>query len=465
MVSKEYLRRIPAVDKVLLWPEMRELKSEYSHRLLVEAIRDSINSLREKIISSVSKEELSLERDVLLQNIKQILLAKQEKSLKKVVNATGIVLHTNLGRAPLSEAAIEHLCQIARNYSTLEIDAETGNRGSRYQHVEQLLCQLTGAESALVVNNNAAAILLALSTLAQGKEVIISRGQLVEIGGSFRIPEVMEQSQAKLVEVGATNKTYLSDYEKAINDSTALLLQVHTSNYRIVGFTAEVGLSELVLLGEKYNLPILDDLGSGVLLEMSDEPTVRQRIKAGVDIVTFSGDKLLGGPQCGIIVGKAEYIARMKKNPLTRALRIDKLNLAVLESTLRIYLEPEKVKEEIPIWAMLSLPLLDLQKKAKKLASLLRKELKEYAIISTEKGISKAGGGSLPLHDFPTMLVTCQFLQGKPEEWSQFLRLSNPPIFTRINREKLIFDVRTLFKEDYQIIRQAMLEIKKRWKK
>lgn len=462
VTRQEVLRKIPSVDQILLWPRVQELNKEYSHSFLVKAIRETLNQLREEIIGRDEREleGIRLDNDFFLDEIESRLVSQKQPSLKAAINATGIVLHTNLGRAPLSGEALEQILNVGKGYSTLEIDVRTGERGSRYQHVESLLCQLTGAEGAMVVNNNAAAVLLALGTLAKGKEVIISRGQLVEIGGSFRVPEVMEQSGAKLVEVGATNKTYLQDYERAINDQTGLLLLVHTSNYRILGFTAEVELPELVELGKKHNLPVLDDLGSGVLLDLGefnlgDEPTVANRIKTGVDVVTFSGDKLLGGPQAGIIVGKAQYIQAMKKHPLTRALRIDKFSLAALEATLRAYLEPEKALKELPLWQMLSLPLPELEKKAKKLAQGLRKVVGSLGTVTIEKGFSKAGGGSLPLQEFPTCLVIFGPEEGKVEDWAAKLRRNNPPIFTRISKDKIILDPRTLGKNDYSAIYQA----------
>lgn len=458
----QYLRQLPSVDQVLSLPRMKELEETYSRLALVEGIREVLEGIRKTILAWTEEKltEIRFDPEYLTTEVETRLAQKNQSSLRKAINATGVILHTNLGRAPLSEEALDQIKEVAGGYSTLEIDVETGNRGSRYQHIEFLLCRLTGAEGALIVNNNAAAVLLALSTLAKGREVVISRGQLVEIGGAFRIPEVMEQSGAKLREVGATNKTYLGDYEKVITSETALLLKVHTSNYRILGFTAEVGLEELVELGKKYSLPVMDDLGSGVLLDLgeshlADEPTVANRIKTGVDVVSFSGDKLLGGPQAGILVGKAQYINQMKKNPLTRALRIDKLSLAALEATLRAYLNPQKALQTIPLLEMLSLNLSVLTKRANKLASSLKELVGNWGLIGIEEGCSRAGGGSLPLEDFPTTLVTFQPQIGKLEEWGEELRKNNPPIFTRISKDKIILDPRTIREEEDEEIYQA----------
>lgn len=460
-LRQQYLRKIPSVDQVLLWPAVKELAALYCHDLLVGTIRQILEETR-KTILRLPEEELAageMNSAFFVQQLTEKLAQENRTSLRQAINATGIILHTNLGRAPLSKAALEQMLAVGKGYSTLEIDVETGERGSRYQHIERLLCRLTGAEAALVVNNNAAAVLLALNTLAKGKEVIISRGQLVEIGGSFRVPEVMEQSGAYLKEVGATNKTHLADYAKAITEETALLLQVHTSNYRILGFTAEVELEELVALGHQHNLPVLDDLGSGILLDLEqynlgDEPTVAQRIKTGVDVVTFSGDKLLGGPQAGIIVGKASYIQAMKKNPLTRALRIDKFSLAALEATLRTYLNPALAVQEIPLWRMLTQSPENLKKQARRLVAQMKKIVGAWGPVNLEAGFSKAGGGSLPLEEFPTTLVTFQPQQ--VEKWAEQLRKNNPPIFVRISKEKILLDPRTLNVEDYKLIYTAL---------
>ena len=466
-IRQQYLRHIPSVDQLLLLPEIKEMEKDYSRKGLVESVRQVLGEIREQVLRCPLEqlEDTQIDSIAFLEQIAEDLRKKQQPSLRRAINATGVILHTNLGRAPLGKAALAQIMEIAGSYSTLEINVETGNRGSRYSHVEGLLCQLTGAEAALVVNNNAAAVLLALNTLAKGKEVVISRGQLVEIGGAFRIPEVMEQSGARLKEVGATNKTYLRDYEQAIGQDTALLLKVHTSNYRILGFTAEASLEELVELGRKYNLPVMDDLGSGVLIDLGeynlpDEPSVANRIETGVDLVTFSGDKLLGGPQAGIVVGKAQYINAMKKNPLTRALRIDKLSLAALEATLRAYQDPQRALSTIPFWEMLICPLAVLEERAKKIAEKLGEVLGELGQVTSEAGISKAGGGSLPLEEFPTFLVTFSPQAASVENWEERLRKNNPPIFTRIQKDRILLDPRTIREEDEAEIYQAFQQIK-----
>ncbi|SKA09255.1 L-seryl-tRNA(Sec) selenium transferase [Selenihalanaerobacter shriftii] len=451
-----YLRQIPAVDKVLQQEDIKNLVYEYSHQVVVDAIRDVNQNLRNKILNKDIQDDF----DVSMYNVVKLVKNRLDKwlqpNLRRVINGTGVVLHTNLGRSLLAKSAQKRLVEVANNYSTLEIDVESGERGSRYEHVTGLLTYLTGAEDSLVVNNNAGAVLLALNTLAKGEEVVISRGQLVEIGGSFRIPEVMEQSGAKLVEVGATNKTHLGDYEAAISDETGLFLRVHTSNYRIVGFSKEVSLQELVNLGHEKGLPVLDDLGSGTLIDFSQygfspEPTVQESIETGVDVVTFSGDKLLGGPQAGIIVGKKEYIEKMKKNPLTRALRVDKFTLATLEETLRLYLDFETALEEVPTLRLLTLEPEELEIKAKELAESLD-ELSNDVKVEVEKGYSQVGGGAFPSESLPTSLVKISVNNLTAEELGDSLRDLNPPLFTRIQSEKVIIDPRTIHEEEIDII-------------
>ena len=362
-LRQQVLRKIPSVDEILSRPEMVDLLKIHPRHVVVEAIRKGLGRLRDEILQ---KEELHELEDTLfssknLSSIfqKEIDLQIQPR-LRRVINATGVVIHTNLGRAPLHPSAIEHLIEVSKTYSNLEYDLDRGERGSRTIHVEEILCRLSGAESALVVNNNAGAVLLVLNSLAEGKEVIVSRGELVEIGGAFRIPDVMKRSGALLKEVGTTNRTHFNDYQKAIGPETALLLKVHTSNFRVMGFTSEVSLQDLVQLGKEYQLPVVDDLGSGCLIDLTrygleKEPTVQEMIKTGVDAVTISGDKLLGGPQAGIILGKKKVLDLFKINPLTRALRIDKLTLAALESTLLLYFDEKRAMEEIPTLRMLSL--------------------------------------------------------------------------------------------------------------
>jgi L-seryl-tRNA(Ser) seleniumtransferase len=454
---EEYLRQIPAVDKVLQLKSIKILVEDYSRGLVVDAIRDVNQSLRDKILNDDIPKDFELSVDKVVDLVKKKINSWMEASLRPVINGTGVVLHTNLGRSLIADSAQEKLIEVAKSYSTLEIDVESGERGSRYDHVNELLTYLTGAEASLVVNNNAGAVLLALSTLAEGKEVIISRGQLVEIGGSFRVPEVMEQGGAKLVEVGATNKTHLRDYEAAITEETALFLRVHTSNYRIVGFSKEVSMDNLVNLAHDHNLPVLDDLGSGTLIDFSQygfspEPTVQESVESGADVVTFSGDKLLGGPQSGIIVGKEEYIKKMKENPLTRALRVDKFTLATLEATLKLYLDMESVVEKVPTLRLLTLEMEELEDRANKLAQRLD-EVSDKLNVEIGQGYSQVGGGAFPMEALATSLVKIDVEGMTANEIGDKLRnLMTPPLFTRIQSEKVIIDPRTIKDEEIDII-------------
>jgi len=344
------LRQIPSVDQVLGQESLRSILNHYPRQMVVDAVRKVLDRQRKQVLRG---ELVTISHQEILSQITAEVKKKGENQLKPVINATGVVVHTNLGRSLLAQKAIEHLVEVAQHYNNLEYDLEQGKRGSRYSHVETLLCELTGAEASIVVNNNAGAVFLTLNTLACGKKVIVSRGELIEIGGSFRIPDVMARSGAILTEVGTTNRTHIYDYEQAIDEQTALIMKVHKSNYKIIGFTKEVGLEELVTLGQKHNLPVIEDLGSGNFVDLTKyglekEPLVQKSIAAGVDIVSFSGDKLLGGPQAGIILGKRKFIEPIKKNPLNRALRIDKLTLAGLESTLRLYQDEKQALKEIP---------------------------------------------------------------------------------------------------------------------
>ncbi|KAF1085354.1 L-seryl-tRNA(Sec) selenium transferase [Sporotomaculum syntrophicum] len=448
------LRHIPPVDEVLQNPVIYTLAQSVPRPLVLQAIRDTITLLRADL--SAGRLQAPLEhqaRDYLLalivEKTTKLAHSRNRPNLRKVINATGVVLHTNLGRAVLGESARQAINDAASGYSNLEMDLATGKRGSRYAPVEQLLIQLTGAEAALVVNNNAAAVLLALGTMASGREVIVSRGQLVEIGGSFRIPDVMTQSGCRLVEVGTTNKTYPADYQRAITPETALLLHVHTSNYRIMGFTRETTIAELVDLGLSGQLPVMSDLGSGSLKDLSvyglpAEPTVQQVVKDGADVVTFSGDKLLGGPQAGIIVGKKSYIDRMKKNPLTRAVRIDKFTIAALEATLREYIEPQMAWQRIPTLAMLSADNNLLKQRAEAVTAELNTAAGEYALCKVVQTNSAVGGGALPTADLPSWGV-----EVAPRDMTVFdlagrLREQEPAVIGRLQDEKLLLDLRTI---------------------
>jgi len=460
-MQNELLRLLPSVDEVLRLDKVQEELSSFPHNVIVGAIRDALNEVRAAIMDGKHLAPESTTRRDYLEVIasKAIIAVKRSAhpTLRRVINATGVILHTNLGRAPLARQASRAVNDVVLHYSNLELDLATGKRGSRYMPLEKLLTTLTGAEAALVVNNNAAAVLLVLSSLARGQEVIVSRGQLVEIGGSFRIPEVMSQSGALLVEVGATNKTYPEDFRRAINENTALLLHVHTSNYRIVGFTREITVSELVELGREFKLPVVSDLGSGFLIDLSRyglpwEPTVQETVKAGVDVVTFSGDKLLGGPQAGIIVGKSSYINRMKTNPLIRAIRVDKMTVAALEATLRLYLDEAQAMAEIPVLKMLTLNPEQLKQKALELASRISTVANKRVQIEVNENVSAVGGGAMPTANLPTYVVALQPIGISANELQELLRNENPAVIGRIQEDKLLLDVRTISEDEFPIL-------------
>ena len=450
---KELLRALPKVDLLCQAPELVSLREEYGEKALVEAVRQVIANLRREILAGAVCDIPAL--DVLRDRVRESVAGNAQPSLRTVINGTGIILHTNLGRSCLSEKAARAAADAARRYSNLEYDIAKGQRGSRYIHIEEILCRLTGAESALVVNNNAAAVLLVLSALTQGGQVVVSRGELVEIGGSFRVPDIMEACGARLKEVGTTNKTHLADYEKAITDETKALMKVHTSNYRIVGFTETPSLASLAELGHRHNLPVIEDLGSGCLVNLEqfgihDEPSVQDSLKAGVDVVSFSGDKLLGGPQAGIILGKKVYMDKLKKHPLTRAMRVDKMTLAALEATLQSY--DQNRLTDIPVLDMLSASPELLQAKAEKLKSLLAASGIDVSVVSVE---GQVGGGSVPNQNLPSFAVA---LTGQVNRLEERLRLGRRPIIGRIHNEAYLLDVRTLWEEDFPVIAAAIKE-------
>lgn len=462
MEGKNLFSLIPKVDELLDKDDIKSLLSSMPRKTVVEAIRTETDKLRESIKNGAIKEEISADIQKIEESIKKTALKLDSYKLKRVINATGVVIHTNLGRSPINMHIMNNIAEIAANYSNLEFDLETGERGSRYSHLEDIITRITGCESAMVVNNNAAAVMLALSTMAKGREVIVSRGELIEIGGSFRVPDVMEQSGAHLVEVGTTNKTHLRDYENAINENTAALLKVHTSNYRILGFTSSVDSEELSVLKEKYQVPVIEDLGSGVLIDLSKygmeyEPTVMDSLNKGVDIVTFSGDKLLGGPQAGIIVGKKEYIDMMKKNPLTRAFRVDKFTIAALEATFKYYLDEEKCITQIPTLKMLTMPLEKLNNKAnafKKCIDDLR--IEEYAQVQIEDSYSEVGGGSLPLEKLSTRCVVLALNKMSIHRFEDNLRNLHIPIVARVSKDKVYFDIRTIDETEFELAAQGI---------
>ncbi|MDQ7096201.1 L-seryl-tRNA(Sec) selenium transferase [Desulfosporosinus sp. PR] len=462
------LRALPAVHEVLA---QLETEAEFSPFLankrdlprLTHCVRQVLQKARENVYRNISSSFADYESALwpwLKKELLQVLMFP-ETSLRRVINATGVVLHTNCGRALLAPEAARHVAAQAERYSNLELNIETGERGSRYVHVEQLLCQLTGAEAAMVVNNNAAAVLLMMNTFALGKEVIVSRGELVEVGGSFRIPEVLKAGGAQLVEVGSTNKTWYKDYEAAINSETALLLKVHTSNYRIEGFTHAVSGAELVELGKKYGIPVLEDLGSGSFFDGASlgfppEPTIQQSVKSGLDLVSFSGDKLLGGPQAGIIVGRRNYLERLRANQLTRALRIDKLTLAALEGTLRMYQNGDG--ESIPVWRMLSYSLDHLKSAAEKLKAAL--ESNTAIAVELKEDASQVGGGAWPTVNLPTWVCAVRPKQGSVLELEKFLRRGSVAILSRIQKDWILFDGRTLLAGDIEDIAQRLQDWK-----
>ncbi|HOV79601.1 MAG TPA: L-seryl-tRNA(Sec) selenium transferase [Bacillota bacterium] len=461
--GKHGLRFLPSVDEVLRDGRLTEFFEHYPRGLVVQAVREAISEERGRILSGQTPEgDKTTFLNLILSRTSEKVPLMARPNLRRVINATGVVLHTNLGRALLSDRARAAVNEVASNYSNLELDLETGGRGSRYAAVEELLCTLTGAEAAMAVNNNAAAVLLALGTVARGREVIVSRGQLVEIGGSFRIPEVMARSGAHLVEVGTTNKTYPEDYRRAVSQNTALLLHVHTSNYRIIGFARETTVSELVEIGRDFGIPVMSDLGSGFLIDLSRyglpyEPTVQEAVSAGPDIVTFSGDKLLGGPQAGVIVGKRHYIEKMKKNPLTRALRIDKMTVAALEATLREYLDAEKAMKDIPTLEMLTLPQEVLFERALRLVEIIN-ILRERADIEIEKGVSAVGGGAMPTAVLPTAVVSVRPKGISAGQLQSLLRRGEPPVMGRVQDDRLYLDVRTVKDEEIPALADAIMK-------
>ncbi len=472
-LRQQVLRKIPSVDEILSRPEIINLLKIHPRNVVINAVRKGLGRLREEILH---QEDLSQLGDSLFSFERLYPLFREEihlqirPRLRRVINATGVVIHTNLGRAPLHASAIQHLIEVSKTYSNLEYNLDRGERGSRYAHVEEILCRLSGAESALVVNNNAGAVLLVLSGIAEGKEVIVSRGELVEIGGAFRIPDVMKRSGALLREVGTTNRTHFDDYQKAIGPETALLLKVHTSNFRVMGFTSEVSLQDLVELGKQHQLPVVDDLGSGCLIDLTrygleKEPTVQETIKTGVDVVTFSGDKLLGGPQAGIILGKKKFLDLFKANPLTRALRIDKLTLAALESTLLLYLDEKTAMEEIPTLRMLSLDTGKLKRRGKRLLKRLAATGNKRMTFSLKEDVSQVGGGALPLQELPTAVVAIKPLDLSVNSLEENLRKGEPPIISRISKEELLLDMRTVFDEEIpllaQVIERALMQMAK----
>ena len=472
------LRQLPQVEELMHAPQVHALEALVPRNILVECARRSIDEARQSILAGTDD---AADAAAIADAACAYALSNLRPSLRRVINATGVVLHTNLGRSALAEEAVAAVTEAARGYSTLEYSTDTMARGSRHNHVEHLICSLTGAEAAIAVNNNAAAVMMVLSEFARGHEAVVSRGELVEIGGSFRVPDIMAQSDARMVEVGTTNKTHAIDYERAITPDTAMLLKVHPSNYRLVGFTESVSKAELRRIADAENarrraaaeasgaleqarqLLVYEDQGSGAFMRLEvfgeyAEPTVRESLAAGCDLVSFSGDKLLGGPQAGIVVGRRELIERLKKNPLARAMRLDKMTLAALEATLRIYLEPDEALTKIPTLRMLTEPVEDVKDRAKVLAHALRKQVTaRQAHLEVVEETGRAGGGSLPMCDIATYCVRIEFKCGCAQDCERFLQQKRRiPVIGRIKKEAVLLDARTICADDIPEIAQAL---------
>jgi L-seryl-tRNA(Ser) seleniumtransferase len=452
------LRQLPAVEKVLRVSAIRKLSQQLPLDILTDCARQAVTALRERWKKNPPRQ---IDAEEALRQTVQLALAETEKlldkSLKRVINGTGVILHTGLGRAVLPPSTQSHLQEIIEGYCNLEIDLATGERGDRNQHIERILCRLTGAEAACVVNNNAAAVLLVLNTMANGREVIVSRGQLVEIGGSFRMPEVVRKSGARLVEVGTTNKTKVNDYAEVIGPKTAALLCVHTSNYRILGFTHEVTLRELVKLGKERDLPVVHDLGGGVLIDLRKwglpyEPVVSESIRAGASVVTFSGDKVLGGPQCGLIAGQKAWIARVKKNPLMRALRCDKVTLTLLESTLRLFLQPDQLVKTHPVWRMLTEKRKVVRTRAIRLKEEIVENCKTHLTVTLHPSEAEAGSGALPIEKIPSYAVGLRSEVHSVAELAKKFRLSAVPVLGYVRNDYFWLDARTIRDDEVPIL-------------
>jgi L-seryl-tRNA(Ser) seleniumtransferase len=470
------LRQIPSVDFLLGRDEAAALIDRFGREAVIAAVRSAVEGARRKILDGGTESEAALvlpER--ILAGAAASLAGRFARTLRKAINATGILMHSGLGRAVLSLNAREALDEATRGYCTLALDIDSGKRGQRDSHVSSLLREITGAEAATICNNNSAATVLVLNTLARGREVIVSRGQLVEIGGSFRMPEVMAMSGAVMREVGTTNKTHLRDYADAIGPDTGVILRVHHSNYRIHGFHSEPGIEELAELGRQRGVPVVDDLGSGALVDLKaygleSEPMVRASVEAGVDAACFSGDKLIGGPQSGLIVGKADAIARIKKNPLARALRCGKLTLAAMEATLRLFLAPDKLEERHPLYRMLSLKLEDLQRRGEAMVAAMAGRIPAWARVSVEDGEAQIGSGSVPVETIPSKVVALRNLSGGRkggnageeavdlESLAKTLRRGCPAVFARIHKDALLFDLRTIQPDEDAAVIAAIQE-------
>ena len=455
------LRALPSVNEVLALEALARAKTEAGHSLTVRAVRDTLDRVRHGLVTGAREHPPSPEE--LASLALKALAAGARPACRHVVNATGVIIHTGLGRAVLPEAALRAIAEEARGYCLLEAERESGRRGHRGEAVARLLCELTGAEAAMVVNNNAAATLLCLSVLARGLEVVVSRGQLVEIGGSFRIPDILAHSGAILREVGTTNKTRLADYEDAVGGDTGLLLRVHTSNFKVVGFTEQVPLADLVALGRKRYIPVMDDIGSGALIDLAplgfpDEPTAPASLRAGADLVCASGDKLLGGCQAGVILGRAELISELRQSPLYRALRVDKLTLIVLETTLRLYLDPETLLEANPTLRMIAEPLETCARRAARIARAIRRNA-PHAEVAIGSSHAQIGSGSVPGERLPTKVIAVRVRGFTADELARRLRLAEPPVFTRIRDDRVLVDAKTVLPGEAAAVGDAFRQI------
>jgi L-seryl-tRNA(Ser) seleniumtransferase len=464
--KKALLDDLISTTKLLNYPKIKQLIIEFPKYFIKETTKTELQKIREKIINSSPEDlqNINISPEALEAKVDIQVRTSFRPSLRPAINATGVILNTSLGRAPYAEEAQEQLINAVRNYSTLAVDVPTGKRGDRYSHAEELLKYLTGAEAACVVNNNASAVLLVLNTLGEGREVVISRGQLVEIGGAFRIPDVMRRSGAIMVEVGTTNRTHLWDYEDAINENTGMIQVVHHSNYRISGFTGEVPLADLKPLTSKHNLPLVEDIGSGCLIDFTKhglppEPMVQDSVKAGADVITFSGDKILGGPQCGIIIGGKDFITKIKKNPWCRALRNDKLTYSVLEATLKLYLDQDTLFEKLPVYRMLTLPVKTIGNRARSFVRKVKSIVGDEPDFKVVNGESQMGSGSLPDRFIPTKVVSLRSNKISAEEFGNQLRLNEPPVFTRIVDDQVLFDFRTIHVKEIPVLVEVISNI------
>jgi L-seryl-tRNA(Ser) seleniumtransferase len=458
-LRQQLLDQLPGMPALLNHADIKYLRETYPTLFINDVVRHELDRVRRIILEATESEleGMTLKPDEIALRAMDIARRAIEPSVKPVINAAGVILHTALGRAPLAPSVKLAMQNALQGYCTLAINQESGKRGDRHLHLDRLLSYITGAEAGMIVNNNAAATMLILHALAAGKEVIVSRGQLIEIGGMFRIPEVMERSGCKLVEVGTTNRTHLRDYENAITENTGIILRVHTSNYAIIGFTHEVSLEELSALGKKRGIPVVDDLGSGALYDLSQfglpkEPMVQESVQSGVDVICFSGDKMLGGPQGGFIIGKRELIEKIKRNPLMRALRCDKLSYVAAEATLKLYLEPEKLYDHHPVFHMITEPSQDVKKRAMSLKRMVAPKITGKADVVVSTSETEMGSGSLPGKTIPSYALWIKPKHFSPDEYGRKLRVGNPPVFTRIAEGCVVVDLRTVLKGEEKVL-------------